>query len=129
MTETNETNIENKQDNKIGIAMLVGTILSCFIGVWLLGEIYTQGARILLGLSDEKLESIIVEVIILMIIAIIGTIIFIAAFSLKNKKIRLTIILFSVLIPTILEVIDLTIRSILIYNEIASNPELLLSLI
>lgn len=127
--EEQENNPELKQNNKIAFAMLAVTIISCFIGVWMLGEIYTQTARILLGLSDEKLETLLPPVLILLIVAVIGTIIFVLAFGLQNKKIRLVIILFSVLIPTILEVIDLTIRSVVLYNEINQNPDLLLSLL
>lgn len=120
---------ENNQDNRLGILMMISSIVLCFVGVWMLGEIYTQSVRIFVGLSEEKIETIIPQILILMVIAIIGTIILVLAFGLKNKKMRLTIILFSILVPTILEIVDLTIRSVILYNEIMQNPDLLLSLL
>lgn len=116
-----------KQQKIFEYSMLIGSILSCFIGVWLVGETYSSLIRSMLGLSEQPIESLILPLVFLLIVAIIGTVILFLAFGIKNKAIKITVILFSILIPTILDSIDLIIRSINIYNEVISNPEILIN--
>lgn len=109
------TRISNK---KFSVMLLVGAIIGCFSGVLLLGEILLQAARMFFGLTDDHWTTLIIPVIILAVLLVIGTAILVAAVFIEDKKLKWLTIAFSVGIPIVGEVIDLTIRVIILYNEL-----------
>jgi len=105
----------------LSIGMLVGAIIGGLGGVYLLGEIIFTVARILLGLSEEKLTIIIIPIIVLSILAIVGTLILVASIFVQHRVLQILIIVFSVAVPILGEIIDLTIRTFALYNELLQS--------
>lgn len=115
-------------DKRVTWGMLIASIVSGILGVLILGNVFEFVVRNLLHLQDKPIDVILPQIFLLVIFLIIGTGILIFSVAVENKTMKWFIVAFCILIPTILEVIDLGFRSFLIYNEIMSNPEILLSL-
>lgn len=118
-----------RQEKNLARVMLIGAIVLGLLGVWLFGELYSFVLEKMLLLSEEPWQNMIVQAIILVLIGIIGTLILILSLGISNKKMRATIIIFSVPVPVILEVVDLTLRTIEIYNKLLMNPEVLINIL
>lgn len=85
----------------------------------MLGSILDNSARIILGLSDEDLSTQILPLIILLILGFLGTVVLISAIFIENKKIKIATILFSIVIPIGVEIIDISIRFTYFINELS----------
>jgi hypothetical protein len=111
--------------NKFSVALLVTAIISGVGGALLLGEILHTVARIAFHISDESYTVIIIPAIILVVLGVLGTLVLILAVFIENKVLKVLTILFSIAIPILIEVIDLSIRTFVLIDELMRTyPEL-----
>lgn len=103
---------------KFAWALLLTAIIGGVGGALLLGDILHTVARIALRLSDESYFTIIIPLAILLVLGLIGTLALVLSVFVENKKMKIAIILFSILLPIVIEVIDLSIRTFAIISEV-----------
>lgn len=113
-------------DKRVTWAMLITAIISGLVGVFILGNVFEFIVRNLLHLQDKPFDIILPQIFVLIVLLILSTTILVFSVAIENKLMRWFIVAFCILIPTLLEVVDLGFRAFMIYNEVMSNPELLI---
>lgn len=111
---------------KASWTLLITSVISGVGGALLLGHILDKVTRITFQLSTDSYDSIIIPSILILFFGIFGTAVLIISFFIENKGIRVTTIAFSVIIPIIIEIVDILVRSYFIYIDFSNmNPYLL----
>mgnify|MGYP000081814199 CR=1 FL=1 len=115
-------------DKRVTWSMLVAAIISGLLGVFILGNVFEFVVRNMLHLQDKPIDVILPQIFLLIVLLVMGTGILLFSVAVENKTMKWFIVAFCILVPTVLEVVDLGFRSFMIYNEIMTNPEVMLSL-
>jgi hypothetical protein len=103
-------------------ALLTSAIVGGIFTAILLGITLDNTMRIILGLSNETIASLVPAYLFLLFLIILTTLILVAAFYIENKVIKAVTIGFSLIVPSVIEVIDLSIRAIHIFIDISNLP-------
>lgn len=104
----------------VSVTLLISSIVGGLGGAVLVGFMLENIARPILGLQDPNMPLIITLILGLTVLMIIGTVALVLAFYVENTVMKIFIIAFSVPIPIIFEVIDLTIRFVNILKDAQS---------
>jgi hypothetical protein len=102
-------------------SMFIGAAIGGISGAILLGHVLETIARNIFELSNDNLLELVFPGVILLILVLIGTAILGFAFFIENTKLKILTIVFSIAVPIIVEIVDLTIRVISVANDLVEK--------
>lgn len=101
-------------------SLLISAIVGGILTAILLGITLDKTMRILLDLSNGTIISLFPAYLLILFLIIATTLVLIAAFYIENKVIKTVTIAFSLIVPSVIEVIDLSIRAVHIFIDISN---------
>ena len=110
----------------LSFGLLATSIIGGIGGAILLGILLEDLTRSIFGLSEFNLFFLISLGILITLLGIVGTGALVAAFYIDNKTIRAFTVAFSLPIPIVFEVVDLTIRFMNLIPDIYAHYDILM---
>lgn len=102
---------------KVSLLILFTAIVGGIGGAILLGHLLETIARSIFGLSEWDIPYLLLWGSFMLLLATAGTLALVGAVYTENKIIRWLIIVFSIPLPIVFEIVDLTVRMIALVNE------------
>lgn len=102
----------------LSISLLVTSIIGGVGGALLLGWVLDDLARSIFGLQEYNIPLYVIGGIVIILLGSLGTLVLVAGFFIESKPIKIITIAFSLPIPIVIEVVDLSIRFMHILNDV-----------